>query len=217
MALVIPAAAAGFAPVAPLTTWAIALLALIGLASAGRWARGRRRRDAWCAAAAVVLAGAHALPFAAHPAAIWRTSRTAPFVEREASARQALRLARGAEGPWVLVGPPEQQLEIDGRGRFYDLARFVARFDGRTGRTAFRFDLGGGPLFVFVEKTAPERGVVAGGLRFLDARPAVYGVPYERARLARRARRLCDAYRRTHSGASIFYDDAELRVYRIEP
>src|SRR5439155_21711808 len=136
-------------PVAPLTTWAIALLTAIGATSMLRVLRGGGAQQGRHAAAAFVLAAAHAIPFLGHPEVLWRVSGSARYLEHRAAAVQALRIARlSADDDWVLVGPPEQQLEIDGRGRFCDLARFVSRFRGRTGQTGFRFDLGSGRLFV---------------------------------------------------------------------
>jgi hypothetical protein len=47
--------------------------------------------------------------------------------------------------------------------------------------------------------------------------PAVdpYWLPNGRAHLERRALQLCEAYRRSHAGVEVYYDDANIRVYRI--
>jgi hypothetical protein len=204
------------APWAPASTWAVLLLAIIGTTSLWVWGRDHRSTDGWHAIAAFGLAVGQivAVPDAG---VLLRVSSTARFLEHRAAPLEALRLARlPLDADWVLVGPPEQQLETDGRGGYYDLSRFVSRFRDRAGDGRFRFDLGTRRLFVFVEKTAidvsrPERGV-----RFVEAQPSAYRVPRERARLARLAKQICDDYRRTHTGAEIVYDDDVLRVYRID-
>jgi hypothetical protein len=116
----------------------------------------------------------------------------------------------------MLVGPPEQGLEIDARGRFCDLQEFVTRFGDRAGRRDFRFDLPARRIYVMVEKEPLDVGRPAPGVRFLAAQPAAYRVQRERDRLEQAARRLCDDYRRSHVGAAIAYEDAVLRVYQFE-
>jgi hypothetical protein len=214
---VAPLALAVAAPTAPLGTWAIGLVLLIGATSLLRSIRDRCLQDGWHALAALVLAVALAVPFAGHSGALTQVSVRAHYLEYRAAAHTALQLGRlPPEEDWVLAGPPEQQLETGGRGRFIDLARFVARFRDRAGAESFRFDLGRGRLFVLVEKEALDVSRPLPGVQFVAAQPAAYRVPRERARLARLARQICDDYRRTHVGTAIVYDDVQLRVYRFD-
>jgi hypothetical protein len=205
------------APWAPASLWAVLLLVMVGATSVLVWRRHGRRADLWHASAAWLLAAGQvaALP-GGH--VLLHVSRTPVYQEHRSAPLEALRLARLAEeeGQWTLVAPPEQRLETDGRGGFLDLARFVSRFEHRAGDARFRFDLGRRRLFVFVEKTPLDVSRTARGVSFVDAQPAAYRVPRERARLAQRAKALCDDYRRTHAGAEIVYEDDVLRVYRID-
>ena len=132
-------------------------------------------------------------------------------------ADQAIRLSQSQADPdWVVVGPPELRLEIGREERTYDLARFVSRFRDRTHDARFRFDFPARRLFVFVEKQPFVPDDPPQGVRFVSAQPAIYRVPRERSRLARLARQVCDDYRSTHAGVTVMYDDAVLRIYRID-
>jgi hypothetical protein len=196
--------------------WAVALAALAGATSLLLWTRDRRARDAWCAATAFVLAAGQVLPFIGNVDVLVRADATAQYLEPRAAVREALRLDRtGSDTDWLLVGPPEQQLEIE-NGRFYDLARFVSRFRDRTGDPGFRFDLGAERIYVFVETQPFEARAIAFEGEFVAAQPVAYRVPRERYRLFQLARQICDEYRRTHAGTAVIYDDGELRVYQID-
>lgn len=206
-----------FSPRAPANTWAIALVTLIAMTALTAWFRTRSARDGWHVVAACVLALGHLLPFSEDPAVLLRVSRTGQHLEHRAAAEQVVRLARSqSDQDWVVIGTPELQLETEGDGRSYDLARFVSRFRDRAGDANFRFDLLARRLFVFVEKQPFEAGGLTRGVRFVAAQPAAYLVPRERSRLQTLARQMCDDYRRTHVGATIIYDDAVLRIYRID-
>jgi hypothetical protein len=204
------------APRAPLVTWAIALSVMVGVTALVHCFRYQSTRHGWYALGALVLAACLVMPFADRAEAFWQVSATHEYLEHPSAAREAVRLARSSVDDWLLVAPPEQQLEIDGRGRFYDLARFVARFDGRVANPDFRFDLGVGRVFVFVEKKPFDVSRPGAGSRFVASQPPVYRVFSERTELQQRAMRICDEYRRTHSGVEVVFDDAVLRVYRID-
>jgi hypothetical protein len=138
------------APRAPLVTWAIALSVMVGVTALVHCFRYQSARHGWYALGALALAASLVMPFADRAEAIWQVGASHEYLEHPSAAREAVRLARSSVDDWLLVAPPEQQLEIDGRGRFYDLARFVARFDGRVANPDFRFDFGVGILLVFV-------------------------------------------------------------------
>jgi hypothetical protein len=209
MAAVVTVPFAFTAPGVSLDVWAVALLAIIAVGALVM-------RGGWCALAAGLLASVH-LMHCANPQAVWSQVGETAALEHPAAARETLRLARESlDDDWLLVGPPEQALEIDGRERSYDLARFVTRFRNQTGRPGFRFDLPVRRLYVMVEKQTLNVSRLVTGVRFLDSQPAAYRVQSERDRLERDARRLCDEYRRTHSGTAIDYDDVALRIYKFE-
>src|SRR5207245_8871152 len=124
----------------------------------------------WHTRAAVALAAGLLLPFAGNPEVL-RVSRTAQYLEHHAAAQEALRLESSrSDDDWVVVAPPEQQLEV-GSGRFYDLARFVSRFRDRTGDPRFRFDLGASRIYVFVEQRALEHAASAFGAKCVSDLP----------------------------------------------
>ena len=64
---------------------------------------------------------------------------------------------------------------------------------------------------MFVEKR-PFTPVAGAGL---NAAAVVYEMPNARARLERAVYQMCETYRRTHVRAAVYYDDAQLRVYRF--
>lgn len=203
-------------PRAAAATWAVTLVALIGLTSVVWWIRDHSPRDGWHALAALLLVTGQLAPFSDHPEVLWRVSARPQYLEYRVAAREAIRLERSQpDNDWVLVGPPEQQLEIAREGGFYDLARFVSRFQDRAGDPSFRFDLRARRLFVLIEKQPFDAGDSLRGVRFVAAQPAAYRVPRERLLLEHLARQICDDYRRTHAGVTIIYDDAILRVYGI--
>jgi hypothetical protein len=205
------------APWAPLTTWAVAFAAIVGTTSIIRAVRHPRSLvECRHALAAFALAAGHVAPFWDRHDVLWETTRTASYLEHQSAARETLRLARTVDADWILVGAPEQQLELDGRGRFIDQVQFASRFEGHAGRPHFRFDLPARRVYVLVEKEPFDVSRRVAGGRFVVDQPAAYRVPRERARLAARLRRICDEYRRTHPHTEVAYDDAVLRIYRID-
>jgi hypothetical protein len=203
-------------PSVSLDIWVVALLAIIGAGALARFLHVRERRGGWAVLAAAALAFAH-LARCTDPATMWAQVRQTASLEHPAAAVETLRIAHASPtDDWVLVAPPEQALELDGRGHFLDLLQFVSRFRNQTGRADFRFDLPVKRLYVLVEKQPLNVSRAVVGVRFIDAQPAAYRVQGERARLERDAQRLCDDYRRAHSGAGIAYDDVALRIYQFD-
>jgi hypothetical protein len=169
---------------------------------------GVHRRDRWHVAAALAVA---ALVFAA-PKPNAASAGASGYVEYDASARTALRISQSATAQsWIIVAAPEQRLEIADATRFLDIAEFVRRYGGRTGASSFRFGLGANELFVFVEKQplASPAGLAPSGAT------AAYSMPNARARIQRAALAACDDYNRSHPRGEIYYEDAQLRVYRL--
>jgi hypothetical protein len=205
------------APQAPAHGWAVALVAVVGATSLLRWIRDESSRHGWHALAALLLGAGLLATFSDRLDVLIRVSAAGHYLEHRAAAMEAVRLARSQpDDDWVVAGAPELELEIGQGGAYVDLARFVSRFQHRAHDTSFRFNLFARRLFVFIEKQPVAAREAVRQVRFVDGQPAVYRVRRERARLQRLARRICDEYRRTHSGATIIYDDAELRIYRID-
>lgn len=158
------------------------------------------------------VAGAALLALSAAPAARGANADTHP-IEYEAAARIALHIARTMEaGTWTIAAPPEQALEIPDQRSFLDLAAFVHHNDSRAGLHEFRFGVPTRALFVFVERRPLPTMLEAGTFFRGDAR---YSMPNARARLEREAWDLCERYRRTHTRATVYYDDDNLRVYEF--
>jgi len=202
-------------PLLPSAAWAVALSILTAATSFLLWLRTRRSREAWSALAALALAAGLLQPFIGNFGRLAQAGSSA-YLEHPAAPRQALRLdSTASDIDWLLVAPPEQQLEIE-KGRFLDLTRFVSRFRDRAGDPGFRFDLGADRIYVFVEEQPLDTGLTGADGEFVAAQPVSYRVPRERVRLARLARQICDDYRRTHARAGIIYDDGALRVYQID-
>jgi len=172
---------------------------------------GTHRRDPWHVVAACSVA---ALAFSAPGVG---AGDSGGHVEYDAAARQALAIAH-TYGPIgvVLAAPPEQRVELTDSRQFLPLADFVRRFADRAGERTFRFDVPARHLFVFAEKTplsVPADAALAPVGYAPLAHP--YRLANARATLERRAIEVCEAYRRTHGGVSVDYEDAELRIYHI--
>jgi hypothetical protein len=95
------------------------------------------------------------------------------------------------------------------------LAAFVDRFTPeQAARPEFRFPYEAADIFVFVEKTPLPQ---AARQFASDPGPApyYYSTAQGRAAMAFRAARLMAAYVQAHPRASVYYQDANLAVYRL--
>jgi hypothetical protein len=187
-----------------------ALLATVALASES--VRATHRRAPWHATAACTVA---LLAFSVLDAG---AREGAGYVEYDAAPRQVLAIARAfADEDWRIVAPMEQRVEVPDPRHFLSLNDFVRRFADRTADSRFRFDVGGRDLFVFIEKTPLpiDPATTVTSARYAGSVDP-YWLPNARARLERRALRLCEVYRRAHAGVTVYYEDLNLRVYRIQ-
>jgi hypothetical protein len=141
------------------------------------------------------------------------------YLEHEAAARQTLALAHlNGNDRWALIGAPEQLIEIGETGHFADLQHFVSRYGSVVSNPRFRFDIPVERLFIQVEKhpfQVHDMQRIWSPSHAADVEWAAYRLPERRAELNRNALELCEAYRRTHAGVSIAYEDDDLRVYAI--
>ena len=142
------------------------------------------------------------------------------FLEYPAAQAQALEIASTMpRGRWLIVAPVEQLAESYGRGWFEEQAAFLERYAARAGEPRFTFDLAVDDVLVFVEKR-PFKTFAreTSGIRFAtlsDPTYRNYRSLAGRASLQARLQALCEAYARTHEGASVYYADDDLIIYRF--
>ncbi|MEW6735506.1 MAG: hypothetical protein AB1489_29715 [Acidobacteriota bacterium] len=145
---------------------------------------------------------------------------TGRYLEHDIVARKTLEIAtRFPRKQWMIAAPVEQFAESYGTGWHKDLAQFVDEFSGRAGQADFRFPFSVKHLFVFVEKqpfaafvNEPQSvpfSVLA------DATYRHYRSPAGRASLEFAVLELCEAYRRSHTDTTIYYEDELLRIYHF--
>jgi hypothetical protein len=142
------------------------------------------------------------------------------YLEHEITAIKTLEIASDfPRGRWLIVAPLEQLAQTYGRGWFEDPATFVAKNAPRAGDPSFAFDMAVDDLFVFVErrpfKTFAYEAADVPFSTLADASYRQYRSLAGRASLQAQVHALCEAYTRTHSDASIYYDDEQIRIYRF--
>jgi hypothetical protein len=193
----------------------VAFLATASVALAARYLGRLSRaafRPAWepAAAATLMLVTAAFLP----------QNAGALYLEHEISAIKTLEIASVfPRSRWLIVAPLEQLAQTYGRGWFEDPAAFVARNASRAGDPAFAFEMAVDDLFVFVErrpfKTFKSEALDVPFPTLRDSSYRQYRSLAGRASLQAQLHALCEAYMRTHADASIYYDDAQIRIYRF--
>jgi hypothetical protein len=144
------------------------------------------------------------------------------YLEHEVTARKALEISSAFDrGRWQIVAPLEQLAQTYGRGWFEEPAAFVARHAHRAGDPAFEFDAAVDDLFVFVErrpfKTFSTEASYVPFSALTDPSYRHYRSLAGRASLQAQLRTLCESYARTHQGASIYYQDEQITIYRFRP
>jgi hypothetical protein len=142
------------------------------------------------------------------------------FLEYPAAQAQTLEIASTLpRGKWLLVAPVEQLAEAYGRGWYEEPAAFVERYAARAAAPSFAFDSSVDDVLVLVEKrpfkTFRTEPASVPFSTLADPTYRHYRSLAGRASLQARLGALCEAYRRTHNGASIYYDDDDLTLYRF--
>jgi hypothetical protein len=187
---------------------AAAIAAGAGFAVLARFVR-RLRLDAVaaplaCATLIVLMPQAPGALFLEYPIAQAKTLEIASTLPR---------------GQWLIVAPVEQLAEAYGRGWYEDPAAFVERHAARAGDPSFTFDYSMNEIMVFVEKRPFKTfSTEAHALPFatlMDPTYRNYRSLAGRASLQARLLALCQAYARTHEGASLYYEDDDLAIYRF--
>jgi hypothetical protein len=183
-------------------------VAYAGLATFIRRARSIRLDPAAapiaCAALLVLLPRTPGGLFLEYPAAQARTLEIASTLPR---------------GKWLIVAPVEQLAEAYGRGWYEDAAGFVERYALRAGDRSFHFDFAVSDVLVFVEKSPVKKlRAEATAVPFsalADPTYRHYRSLAGRASLQARLLRLCADYSSAHDGASIYYEDDDLTIFRF--
>ena len=142
------------------------------------------------------------------------------YLEHEVTAVKTLEIASSfPRGRWLIVAPIEQLAQTYGRGWFEEPASFLAENAHRSGDPGFTFKLAVDDLFVFVERRPFKTfGSEAADVPFstlADPSYRHYRSLAGRASLQARLQAMCEAYARTHASASIYYEDAQIRIYRF--
>jgi len=142
------------------------------------------------------------------------------YLEHEITAVKTLEIASVfPRGRWLIVAPIEQLAEVYGRGWFQDPVAFLDANAARAGDPSFAFDVSVDDLFVVVErvpfKTFASEATHVPFATLADPSYRQYRSLAGRATLQAQLLRLCEAYRRTHDDASIYYEDAKITIYRI--
>ena len=142
------------------------------------------------------------------------------YLEYEAAARATQEIiSRFPRQTWIVIAPVEQLDETLGLGAYEDLAGFVEKYRERVLSPEFRFHEGQENLFIYVEKRpfqifAREPEAVSFSV-LTDPTYLNYRSPGGRASLEAAALRLCEAYRRQHANANVFFENEDLRIYQV--
>lgn len=134
----------------------------------------------------------------------------------EAAARAAHRIAREFRtNDWIVVSPGLEVAQTYGRGWHFELADFVeAHSESQVAAPDFQFPYAAQSIFVFVEKQVLAQPAFSFA-HDAGSAPYYYTTRLGRASLQFRAARLMAAYTTSHE-ASVYYEDDDLIVYRIE-
>jgi len=142
------------------------------------------------------------------------------YLEFDEAARMTQQIAhQHARQSWVVVAPVEQLSETLGLGGHVDLAEFVENYHGQTARPDFRFPEARENLFIYVEKrpfqifSSEPKSVPMSVLE--DTTYRSYRSPAGRASVEAAALELCEQYRQGHSDMDVYFEDDNLRIYRV--
>lgn len=125
---------------------------------------------------------------------------------------------------WTIVGPQEQLSQALGKGWHYDIIRFVQNFTfEEVASKKFDFPIPTNHIFIFTEKRPLRYGKeITSDDALKDLEPEgddpfiqYYKNGTQRAILEAKAIRLAEAYLGSHKGASIFYEDENMKIYYI--
>ena len=142
------------------------------------------------------------------------------FLEYEEAAQQTKKINTTLPRQrWEVIAPVEQLPESFGFGGYEDLALWVQKYKDQAGDAEFHFKDLPDDMLIYVEKIpfqmfASEPAMVSFAT-LTDATYRNYRSPAGRASLESDALQLCESYRAHHSDMTTFYEDQNLRIYRI--
>lgn len=150
-------------------------------------------------------------------------------IEYDAAAENYLRIKNNfytdtRSSDWTVIGPDTQLAQVVGLGWHKDIYRFVREFSQEQVQSPdFIFPIPTQNIFVFIEKKPLFYGEfinISEAKKDLNPEGEDIFMQYfmegkQRAIMEAKAWALVDAYKRNHEGVSIFYEDAEMIVYKI--
>jgi hypothetical protein len=142
------------------------------------------------------------------------------YLEYDVAARKTVEIAhKFPRQTWCAVAPVEQLAETLGAGSYEDLATFVVSYENQVSNLDFKFSTFRQDLFIFVEKRpfqmfSREPSTVSFPV-LTDSTYRNYRSPAGRASLESSALKLCETYRQHHHDADVYFEDDNLRIYRI--
>jgi hypothetical protein len=175
---------------------------------------------------AVLFAGMHARPVVAALVVLWALICVPPQIEGtqpleyDSIARATNVIAHQfTHQRWSIAAPVEQFAEVYSLGDFQDLASLVNSSSSGDISRAMMANDGLDDLFIFVEKVPftpfqREPNFVSFAT-LTDSTYRNYRSPAGRASLEVRAMELCEAYKKKHGNMTIFFEDENVRVYRV--
>ncbi len=125
---------------------------------------------------------------------------------------------------WTIIGPTEQFQQAMGKGWHYEILRFVQKFDlAQAKDPKFVIPIPTHHIFFYTERRPLHLGRVVmaadaerelepeGNNPFLQ----YYQNPVQRAIIEAKAISWIEAYQKSHPNVSVFYEDADLKIYHI--
>jgi len=145
--------------------------------------------------------------------------------EYEAAANSYLKIKQEFTAlDWTIIGPPEQYQQALGYGWHSDILRFVQEHSAEElANPQYKLPIPTHDIFFYTEKVPLfyNKAVTEEDARL--ALETEEGDPYsqyyldgeQRRILQAKAIQLAEAYRQSHSGVTIYYEDEALRIYRF--
>ncbi|SKB12594.1 conserved membrane hypothetical protein [Planktothrix sp. PCC 11201] len=144
------------------------------------------------------------------------------YLEYEVAARKSLEIRTTFPlKRWIIVAPPEQLAQNYRAGWHEDLAEFVKQYLTEVKFDDFQFPYEVPDLFVFVEKQPLaiyplNLHLAISNSILLDPTYHYYRSLAGRTSLEFEALKLCELYQKHHAGASIYYEDDQLKICHFE-
>jgi hypothetical protein len=149
----------------------------------------------------------------------WPGNMTIDHVEYDVAARKTAEISMiFPYKNWTLVAPGEQLAQSYRQGWYEDLSKFVASYQGKVQKPAFRIPIRTANIFVMVEKRPfgadrPEVEVPYSTLN--DPFYQNYRSPQGRSRLQKAAMELCITYAQNHPDSRTYYEDAVIKIFQF--